>query len=101
MASGPKLVADRTEHGTEARRVHQALESLQPSLTLAHGLVRVLDSVVLAPAAEMGDARHGGGFRRGVAPGRLRWRTVPFVVPSRACEGSASRRVRSAGSRRG
>src|SRR5262245_64367211 len=67
MASGPKLVADRTEHGTEARGEHQALESLQPSLTLAHGVVRVLDSVVLAPAAEMGDARHDSGFRRGVA----------------------------------
>lgn len=53
MAPGPKLVADRTEHGTEARRVLQALEPLQPSLTLADGLVRVLDAVVLAPAAEI------------------------------------------------
>ena len=56
MAAGPKLVADRTEHGTEARRVPQALEPLQTSLTLADGLGRVLDAVVLAPAAEMGRA---------------------------------------------
>jgi hypothetical protein len=34
--------------------VPQALEPLQPSLTLPDGLVRVLDAVVLAPAAEMG-----------------------------------------------
>jgi hypothetical protein len=34
------------EHGTEARSVPQALESLQPSPTLADGLVRVLDAVV-------------------------------------------------------
>jgi hypothetical protein len=58
MAAGPKLVADRTEHRTEARRVPQALEPLQTSLTPADGLVRVLDAVVLAPAAEMGDGRH-------------------------------------------
>ena len=38
MAAGPKLVADRTEHGTEARRVPQALEPLQTSLTLADRL---------------------------------------------------------------
>ena len=56
MAAGPKLVADRTEDGTEARRVPQALEPLQTSLTLADGLGRVLDAVVLAPAAEMGRA---------------------------------------------
>ena len=67
MAAGPKLVADRTEHGTEARRVPQALEPLQTSLTLADGLVRVLDAVVLAPAAEMGDGRHHDGLRRRVA----------------------------------
>jgi hypothetical protein len=36
MAAWPKLVADRTEHGAEARRVPQALESLQTSLTLAN-----------------------------------------------------------------
>ena len=35
----------------------QALEPLQTSLTLTDGLVRVLDAVVLAPAAEMGDGR--------------------------------------------
>ena len=40
MAAGPKLVADRTEHGTKARSVPQALEPLQTSLTLADGLVR-------------------------------------------------------------
>src|SRR5207245_2432653 len=49
MAAGPKLVADRTEHGTEARRVSQALEPLQTSFALADGLVRVLDAVVLRP----------------------------------------------------
>src|SRR5438552_3924303 len=62
MAAGPKLVADRTEHGTEACGVPRALESLQTSLTLADGLVRVLDAVVLAPAAEMGDGRHHDGL---------------------------------------
>src|SRR6266851_2679577 len=67
MAAGPKLVADRTEHGTEARGVPQALEPSQTSLTLADGLVRVLDAVVLAPAAEMGDGRYHDGFRRRVA----------------------------------
>ena len=67
MASWPKLVADRTEHGTEARGVPQALEPLQPSLTLADRLVRVLDTVVLVPAAEMGDGRHQDGLRRRVA----------------------------------
>jgi hypothetical protein len=49
MAARPKLVAYRTEHGTEARRVPQALEPLQTSLTLADGFVRVLDAVVLTP----------------------------------------------------
>jgi len=57
MATGPKLVADRTEHRTEARRVPEALESLPISLTLPDRLVRVLDAVVLAPAAKMGHAR--------------------------------------------
>src|SRR6266849_361896 len=64
MATGPKLVADHTEHGTEARRVPQALEPLQAALTLADGLVRVLDAVVLAPAAEMGNGRHHDGLRQ-------------------------------------
>src|SRR6266446_9876812 len=67
MAAGPKLMADRTEHGTEARRVSQALEPAQPLLTLADGLVRILDAVVLAPAAAMGDGRHYDGLRRRVA----------------------------------
>jgi hypothetical protein len=31
---------------------------------LVTGLVRVLDAVVLAPAAEMGDGQHHDGFRR-------------------------------------
>jgi hypothetical protein len=53
MAAGPKLVADRTEHRTEARRVPQALEPLQTSLTLADGLVRVLDAIVWPAASEM------------------------------------------------
>jgi hypothetical protein len=53
MSAWPKLIADRTEHRTEARRVPQTLEPLQTSLTLADGLVRILDAVVLAPAAEM------------------------------------------------
>jgi hypothetical protein len=60
----PKLVADRTKHRTETRGVPQALEPVQTSLTLAHGLVRVLDAIVLAPAAEMGDGWHHDGFRR-------------------------------------
>ena len=54
MAAGPKLVADGTEDGTEARSVPQALKPLQRSLTPADGLVRVLDAVVLAPTADMG-----------------------------------------------
>src|SRR5215470_4374904 len=53
MAAGPKLVADCAEHGTETRCVPQTLEPLRASLTLADGLVRVLDAVVLAPAAKM------------------------------------------------
>jgi hypothetical protein len=36
MAAEPKLVADRTEHRTETRRVPQALEPLQTSPTLAY-----------------------------------------------------------------
>jgi hypothetical protein len=67
MAAGPKLVADRTEHGTEARSVPQALEPLQTSLTLAMGLVRVLSAVVVAPTAEMGDGRHHDDLRRRIA----------------------------------
>jgi hypothetical protein len=51
MAARPKLVADRTEHGTETRGVPQALEPLEAALPLANGLVRVLDAVVLAPHA--------------------------------------------------
>ena len=66
MAAGPIQVADRTEHGTEARSVPQALEPLQTSLMLGDGLGRVLDATVLAPAAEMRDGRHHGGFRRRV-----------------------------------
>jgi hypothetical protein len=66
MAAGPTLVADRTEHGTEARSVPQALEPLQTALPLAYGLVEVFGAVVLAPAAEMGDGRHHNGFRRRV-----------------------------------
>jgi hypothetical protein len=53
MAAGPKQVADRTEHRAETRRVLQALEPLETALTLADRLVRVLDAVVLAPAAKM------------------------------------------------
>jgi hypothetical protein len=67
MSAWPKLIADRTEHRTEARRVPQTLEPLQTSLTLADRLVRVLDAIVLAPAAEMGNGRHHDGFRRCVA----------------------------------
>jgi hypothetical protein len=40
------------EDGTEARSVPQALEPLPRSRTLADGLVRVLDAVVLAPGAD-------------------------------------------------
>ena len=73
MAAGTKLIAHRAEHGTEARRVPEALESLQIALTLPDRLVRVLDAVVLAPAAKMGHARHHHTFRRRVArePGAL------------------------------
>lgn len=67
VAAGSKLVGDRAEHGTKARSVPQALEPLQTSLTLADRSVRVLDAVVLAPAAEMGDGRHHDRFRRRVA----------------------------------
>jgi hypothetical protein len=67
VAARPKLVADCAEHGTKARRMPQALESLQPSLTLPDGLVRVFDAIVLAPAPEMGDGRHHVGFGRRVA----------------------------------
>ncbi len=57
MAAGPKLLADRTEHETEARSVPQAFEPLQTALTPTDGLVRVLDAVVLAPAAEVRGGR--------------------------------------------
>ena len=67
MATGPKLVADRTEHGTEAGRVPEALEALQTVLTPPDGLMRILDTVVLAPAAEMGDGWQHDGFRGRVA----------------------------------
>ena len=67
MAARSKLVTDRTEHRTEARRVSQALEPLQTSLTPADGLVRVLDAVVLTPPPPMGDGWHHDGFRRRVA----------------------------------
>ena len=62
MAAGPKWVADGTEYGTEARRVPEALEPLQPALAPADRLVRVLDPIVLAPAAKMGDARNTAAF---------------------------------------
>ena len=98
MAAGPKLVADRTEHGTEARGVPQALEPWQTSLTLADGLVRVLDAVVLAPAAERRrSASRRPSPSRSSPADRSRWRTAQSVVPSRVCERSASRRVRSGG----
>src|SRR5215813_2791781 len=67
MAPRPKQVADRTEHRAEARRVPEALEPLQTALTLADRLVGVLDTVVLAPAAKMGDSWQHDGFRRRVA----------------------------------
>src|SRR5262245_64126803 len=62
MAARPKLVADRTEDGTETRRVPQALEPLEHALAAADWLVRVLDPVVLTLAAKMGDGRHDDGF---------------------------------------
>ncbi len=63
MAAGPKLVADCTEHGAEAGCVPEALEPLQAVLTPPDGLMRILDAVVLAPVAEMGDGRQHVGFR--------------------------------------
>lgn len=67
MAAGPKLVADRTEHRTEARRVPEALEPLQTLLTPPDELMRILDAVVLAPMAEMGDGWQRDGFRGRIA----------------------------------
>ena len=67
MAAGPKLVTDRTEHGAEAGRVPEALESLQTVLPPPDGLMRILDAVVLAPAPEMGDRRQHHSFRGRVA----------------------------------
>ena len=67
MAAGPKLVADCTEYGTEARRVPEAFEPLETALTSADGLVRVFDPIVLPPAAKMGDARQHGGSRGRIA----------------------------------
>jgi hypothetical protein len=60
MAAGPKLVADRTEHGTEASSVPQTLESLQASLTPADGLARSLDSVGCEKSAEARRIIHDG-----------------------------------------
>src|SRR6516165_1607327 len=67
MAAGPKLVADHTEHRAEAGCVPEALESLQTVLAPPDGLMRILDAVVLAPAAEMGDGWQHDGFRGRVA----------------------------------
>jgi hypothetical protein len=67
MTAGPKLVADRTEHGAEAGRVPEALEPLQTVLTSPDGLMRILDAVVLAPVAEMGDGWQRDGFRGRIA----------------------------------
>jgi hypothetical protein len=47
--------------------VPEALEPLQAALTPADRLVRVLDPIVLAPAAKMGDAWQHGGFRGRIA----------------------------------
>jgi hypothetical protein len=47
VAAGPKLIADYTEHRTEACGVSQAFEPLQGSLAPSDRLVRVLDPVVL------------------------------------------------------
>jgi hypothetical protein len=97
MAAWPKLVADRTEHGAEARRVPQALESLQTSLTLANGA----SSRLGCSDASRGDGRRSASRRRSPPRSspvdRSRGRAVPFVVPLRVCERIASRRVRSAG----
>jgi hypothetical protein len=67
--------------------------STRPHAATANAVVsdtmsRVLDSVVLTPAAVMGDGRHHDGFRRRVArqSSRSRWPAVPFVVPLRVCE---------------
>jgi hypothetical protein len=97
MAAGTKLVADRAEHGTEARSVPQALESLQTSLTLPDGLVRVLDAVVLAPAAKMGDARHHHDLRRRVARSRsvtMAHGTIPCPFKSLRKKRFAARALR-------
>src|SRR4029453_3114275 len=67
MAAGPKLVDNRTEHGTEARRVPQALEALQTVLAPPNQLVPVLDAVILAPAAQMLDGWQHKGFRCRIA----------------------------------
>jgi hypothetical protein len=67
MAAGPKLVADCTEYGTEACRVPEALEPLQTAITPTDRLVRVLDPIVLAPAAKMGNAWQDGRFRGRIA----------------------------------
>jgi len=62
MSARPKLVAERTEYRTEARRVTQTLKPLQTSLPLADRLVRALGAIVLAPAAEMRNGRHQTAF---------------------------------------
>jgi hypothetical protein len=67
MAAGPKLIADRTEHGAETGRVPEALEPLQTALTPPDGLMRILDAVVLAPVVEMGDGWQRDGFRGSIA----------------------------------
>jgi hypothetical protein len=59
MTAGSKLVADRAEHGTEVSGVSQALESLQPSLTLANGWCEFSTRLFWR---EIGDGRHHHGF---------------------------------------
>ena len=98
MAAGPKLVAARAEHGTEARGV-QALEIVA---ALAHASGRVGVSLRRGCSGG-GRAGRGRSASRRLSPlhsspaDRSRWRTAPFAVPSRVCERNASRRVRSGG----
>src|SRR5262249_29782292 len=67
MATGSKLIAHRTEHGTEARRVAKALEALQTVLPPPDGLMRVLAGFVRAPPGERGAGWQHDGFRGHIA----------------------------------
>ena len=98
MSAWPKLIADRTEHRTEARRVPQTLEPLQTSLRWRTGWCEFSTRLFWRQPR-----RWEPSASRRLSPScsspddRSRGRAEPFAVPSRVCVRSALRRARSGG----